>query len=118
MFDKLKLKLIALNMAMLITVFIAIFGSIFIITRNNISREIDENLYALIYGSKRPMPHTVNIVVDIGSNGRIKAQFRSFEASISSDNLQEVVSNILKSNIQLFSQQAPYLEDCLLFRMW
>ena len=56
MFDKLKLKLIAINMAMLITVFIAIFGSIFIITRNNISREIDENLYALIYGSKRPMP--------------------------------------------------------------
>ncbi|MBP3906498.1 MAG: GHKL domain-containing protein [Peptostreptococcaceae bacterium] len=98
MFDKLKLKLIAINMAMLITVFIAIFGSIFLITSNNISREIDENLYALIYGSKRPIPHTVNIVVEIGSNGRIKAQFRSFEANITNDNLQEVVSNILKSN--------------------
>ena len=98
MFDKLKLKLIAINMVMLITVFIAIFGSIFLITSNNISREIDENLYALIYGSKRPIPHTVNIVVEIGSNGRIKAQFRSFEANITNDNLQEVVSNILKSN--------------------
>ena len=98
MFDKLKLKLISINMAMLITVFIAIFGSIFIITRNNISREIDENLYALIYGSKRPMPHTVNIVVDIGSNGRIKAQFGNYESIMTNDNLQEVVSNILKSN--------------------
>ena len=98
MFDKLKLKLIAINMAMLITVFIAIFGSIFLITSNNISREIDENLYALIYGSKRPIPHTVNIVVEIGSNGRIKAQFGNYESIMTNDNLQEVVSNILKSN--------------------
>ena len=98
MFDKLKLKLIAINMAMLITVFIVIFGSIFLITSNNISREIDENLYALIYGSKRPIPHTVNIVVEIGSNGRIKAQFGNYESIMTNDNLQEVVSNILKSN--------------------
>ena len=98
MFDKLKLKLIAINMVMLIAVFIAIFGSIFIINRNNISREIDENLYALIYGSKRPIPHTVNIVVEIGSNGRIKAQFGNYESIMTNDNLQEVVSNILKSN--------------------
>ena len=41
MFDKLKLKLIAINMAMLITVFIAIFGSIFLITSNNIKRDIN-----------------------------------------------------------------------------
>ena len=98
MFDKLKLKLIAINMAMLITVFIAIFGSIFFITSNNIKRDINANLTGLIYNTKRPIPHTVNIVVEIGSNGRIKAQFRSFEANITNDNLQEVVSNILKSN--------------------
>ncbi|MBP3931245.1 MAG: GHKL domain-containing protein [Peptostreptococcaceae bacterium] len=98
MFDKLKLKLIAINMVMLIAVFIAIFGSIFFITSNNIKRDINANLTGLIYNTKRPIPHTVNIVVEIGSNGRIKAQFRSFEANITNDNLQEVVSNILKSN--------------------
>ena len=98
MFDKLKLKLIAINMVMLIAVFIAIFGSIFLITSNNIKRDINANLTGLIYNTKRPIPHTVNIVVEIGSNGRIKAQFRSFEANITNDNLQEVVSNILKSN--------------------
>ena len=63
MFDKLKLKLIALNMAMLITVFVSIFGSIFIITNNNIKREINANLNSLIYKTKMPMPHTINIVV-------------------------------------------------------
>ena len=98
MFDKLKLKLIAINMVMLIAVFIAIFGSIFFITSNNIKRDINANLTGLIYNTKRPIPHTVNIVVEIGSNGRIKAQFRSFEANITNDNLQEVVSDILKSN--------------------
>ena len=98
MFDKLKLKLIALNMAMLITVFVSIFGSIFIITNNNIKREINANLNSLIYKTKMPMPHTVNIVVEVDSNGRIKSQFRSYEASTTNDNLQDVVSSILNSN--------------------
>ena len=98
MFDKLKLKLIALNMAMLITVFVSIFGSIFIITNNNIKREINANLNSLIYKTKMPMPHTVNIVVEVDSNGRIKSQFRSYEASTTNDNLQDVVSRILNSN--------------------
>ena len=56
MFDKLKLRLISINMALLTTVFIVIFGVIFIITSNNINREINVNLNALIHNSKRPIP--------------------------------------------------------------
>ena len=54
MFDKLKLRLISINMALLTTVFIVIFSVIFTITSNNINREINVNLNALIHDSKEP----------------------------------------------------------------
>ena len=56
MFDKLKLKLIAINMVMLIAVFIAIFGSIFLITSNNIKR--DGEIHLFFYSSHPLAPAT------------------------------------------------------------
>ena len=55
MFDKLKQRLIIINMTLLTTVFIAIFGVIFTITNNNINREINMNLIALIENFKRKL---------------------------------------------------------------
>ena len=81
MFDKLKLRLISINMALLTTVFVAIFGVIFIITSNSINREINGNLNALIHDLKRPIPHSVNIVVELSSDGTIKQHFKSYEVS-------------------------------------
>ena len=80
MFDKLKLRLISINMALLTTVFIVIFSVIFTITSNNINREINVNLNALIHDSKIPIPHSVNIVVELSNN----------------DTLQSVVNKILE----------------------
>ena len=97
MFDKLKLRLISINMALLTTVFVAIFGVIFIITSNSINREINGNLNALIHDLKRPIPHSVNIVVELSSDGTIKQHFKSYEVSTNDDTLQNVVDKILKS---------------------
>jgi len=98
MFDKLKQRLIIINMTLLTTVFIAIFGVIFTITNNNINREINMNLMALIDNSKRPLPHTVNIIVELSNDGTIKKVFKSYEAITNNDTLQNTVDKILKSN--------------------
>jgi len=98
MFDKLKQRLIMINMTLLTTVFIAIFGVIFAITNNNINREINMNLMALIDDSKRPLPHTVNIIVELSNDGTIKKVFKSYEAITNNDTLQTTVDKILKSN--------------------
>ena len=97
MFNKFKLKLIAINMGLLTTVFIVIFGVIFTITSDNINREINGNLYALIHDLKRPVPHSINIILELSSEGTIKKQFKSYEVSTNNDTLQNVVNKILKS---------------------
>ena len=115
MFDKLKLRLISINMALLTTVFIVIFGIIFTITSNSINREINVNLNALIYDSKRPIPHSVNIIVELSSDGTIKKQFKSYEVSTNNDTLQSVVNKILESGkdsgkIDISSNTYSYLK--------
>lgn len=115
MFDKLKLRLITINMVLLTTVFIAIFGVIFIITSNSINREINGNLNALIYDSKRPIPNSVNVVVELSSDGTIKKQFKNYEVSTNNDTLQSVVNKILKSGkdsgkIDISSSTYSYLK--------
>lgn len=97
MFNKFKLKLISINMGLLTTVFIAIFSVIFTITNNNINREINANLNALIYDLKRPVPHSINIVVELSSDGTIQKEFKSYEVSTNNDTLQSVVNQVLKS---------------------
>ena len=115
MFDKLKLRLISINMALLTTVFIVIFSVIFTITSNNINREINVNLNALIHDSKRPIPHSVNIVVELSNNGTIKKQFKSYEVRTNNDTLQSVVNKILESGkdsgkIDISSNTYSYLK--------
>lgn len=116
MFDKLKLRLISINMALLTTVFVAIFGVIFIITSNSINREINGNLNALIHDLKRLIPHSVNIVVELSSDGTIKQHFKSYEISTNDDTLQNVVDKILKSGkdfgkVDISSSTYSYLKD-------
>ena len=84
-------------MGLLTTVFIAIFGVIFTITNNNINREINANLNALIYDLKRPVPHSINIVVELSSDGTIQKEFKSYEVSTNNDTLQSAVNQVLKS---------------------
>lgn len=95
MFDKLKLKLITINMALLSTVFIALFSVIFFMTSSNINREIYGNLDALIHNNNRPMPHSINILVELSNDKSIKNIFKSYEVSINNDTLQNIVNKIV-----------------------
>ena len=95
MFDKLKLKLITINMVLLSTVFIGLFSVIFFMTSNNINREIYGNLDSLIHNTKRPMPLSINILVELSNDKIIKNIFKSYEVSINNDTLQSVVNKIV-----------------------
>ena len=96
MFDKLKLKLITINMVLLSTVFSGLFRVIFFITSNNINREIFGNLDALIHrNNKMPIPHSINILVDLSNDKSIKTIIKNYEVNIDNDTLQRVVNKIV-----------------------
>lgn len=97
MFNKLKLKLITINMVLLSTVFISIFSVIFFMTSNNINREISRNLDALVRNNKIPIPYSINIVVDLSSNKSINNIFKSYGAITSNNDIQEAVDKVVNS---------------------
>lgn len=96
MFDKLKLKFILINMSLLTTVFISIFGTIYFMTNSSLNRDINETLHSLMVTNHKPKPNYSNIIVDVDDNGLITKSFISFNLSIDYDYLQDIVSNILK----------------------
>ncbi|WP_027701185.1 sensor histidine kinase [Metaclostridioides mangenotii] len=97
MFDKLKLKFILINMALLTTVFVTIFVVIFVNTSSNINRQIDGDLSALIKNSRKPIPNSINIVVEVDNFGQIVRDFKPFNVNIDSDKIQSSVDSILKN---------------------
>jgi signal transduction histidine kinase len=98
MFDKLKLKFILINMTLLTTVFVSIFGVIYGTTSSNINNEINGNLFALINNSRKPMPNSINIVVEVNEYGEIIKDFKPFNISIDSTTLQDSVNIVLKND--------------------
>ena len=98
MFDKLKLKFILINMTLLTTVFVSIFGVIYGTTSSNINNEINGNLFALINNSRKPMPNSINIVVEVNEYGEIIKDFKPFNISIDSTALQDSVNIVLKND--------------------
>ena len=101
MFNKLKLKLITINMVLLSTVFISIFSVIFFMTSNNINREISRNLDALVRNNKIPIPYSINIVVDLSSNKSINNIFKSYGAITSNNDIQDAVDKVVNSKKKL-----------------
>ena len=101
MFNKLKLKLITINMVLLSTVFISIFSVIFFMTSTNINREISRNLDALVRNNKIPIPYSINIVVDLSSNKSINNIFKSYGAITSNNDIQEAVDKVVNSKKKL-----------------
>ena len=100
MFDKLRLKLILINMSLLTTVFIAIFVTIYTMTNANINREINAKLSDLIDNKHKPMPSSINIVAEINEDGEVIKGFQSYGLNIDSSILQDAVNRVLdKENI-------------------
>lgn len=96
MFDKLRLKLILINMSLLTTVFIAIFVTIYTMTNTNINREINANLGALIDNKHKPIPNSINIVAEIYKDGKIIKNFQSYGLNIDDNTLQDAVDRVLE----------------------
>jgi len=120
MFDKLKLKFILINMTLLTTVFVCIFGVIYGITSSNIDNEINENLLVLINNSRKPISNSINIVVEVNEYSEIIKDFKLFNVNIDYTTLQDAVNIVFKndepsSKINISGSTYSYLKQRTLF---
>ena len=99
MFKKLRFKLLLINMSLLTTVFIAIFGTIFVISSINMNREISTTLYSLIYNAPKVNPSTTFIALEIDQNGNIMKQTQSFNTEVDKTILKNVVHGVLNNKV-------------------
>lgn len=99
MFDKLRLKLILINMSLLTTVFIAIFVTIYTLTNTNINREINASLGSLIDNKHKPSPNSINILAEIDKDRKIIKNFQSYGLNIDNNILQDAVNIILDREV-------------------
>ncbi|MGL5346766.1 MAG: sensor histidine kinase, partial [Peptostreptococcaceae bacterium] len=97
MFDKLKRKFIFINMALLTTVFIAIFGTIFTMTYSNIVREMNGEMEALLRGKHKPKPYYNYVIAQYDNSENILNTYNSFNTHIDNDDLKESVIQILNT---------------------
>ncbi|QPJ85002.1 HAMP domain-containing histidine kinase [Sarcina sp. JB2] len=99
MFKKLRFKLLLINMSLLTTVFIAIFGTIFVISSINMNREISTTLYSLIYNAPKVNPSTTFIALEIDQNGNIMKQTQSFNTEVDKTILKNVAHAVLNNKV-------------------
>lgn len=99
MFKKLRFKLLLINMSLLTTVFIAIFGTIFVISSINMNREISTTLYFLIYNAPKVNPSTTFIALEIDQNGNIIKQTQSFNTEVDKTILKNVAHAVLNNKV-------------------
>lgn len=99
MFKKLRFKLLLINMSLLTTVFIAIFGTIFVISSINMNREISTTLYTLIHNAPKVNPSTTFIALEIDQNGNIIKQTQSFNTEVDKTILKNVAHAVLNNKV-------------------
>ena len=118
MFDRLKSKFILINMMLLTVVFLAIFGTIYIMTSTNINREInmtldnlikngninkpkikefDKTSNELIKANHKPIPNSDSIVVEVDNTGNILKKFQSFGVDIDDAILKNAINTTLNT---------------------
>lgn len=103
MFDKLKKKFILINMLLLTTTFILIFGTIYSITYIQNEKELEMNLRRAIHEKKKPEPGTPNmagsIIIDLDSKNNLANIYTVME--IENSSIEEMISDILNNNKDL-----------------
>ncbi|CEI71783.1 sensor histidine kinase [Romboutsia hominis] len=97
MFDKLKKKFVLINMTLLTTVFVAIFGTIFAITYTNIVNEMNGEMEVLLRGGHKPKPYYDYIIAEYDRNKNVLNTFTRFNTKIDNNNLKESVVQILNN---------------------
>lgn len=97
MFDKLKKKFILINMTLLTTVFVAIFGTIFATTYTNIANEMNGEMELLLRDGHKPKPYYNYIIVEYDKNKNVLNTFTRFNAELDNNDLRESVVQILNN---------------------
>ena len=105
MFEKLRLKFILINMSLLTTVFISIFGTIYFMTNKSLNMEINSTLNILINDNRnhepKPKLNSNNITVALDKNGNI------IKKSTSPNSIEKVLeSKYLSSKLSI--SNVPY----------
>ena len=101
MFKKLRLKLLLINMSLLTTVFVAIFGTIYIISSVNMNRQINSSLYSLIYTNPKFGPNVTFITIELDQSGNIIKQNQSFNTEVDPTLLKNASTTIINDKDSL-----------------
>lgn len=115
MFEKLRLKFILINMSLLTTVFISIFGTIYFMTNKSLNMEINSTLNILINDNRnhepKPKLNSNNITVALDKNGNIIKKSTSPNFIVDTDFLQNSIEKVLESKYlssKLSISNVPY----------
>lgn len=98
MFKKLKIKFILINITLLTSVFIGIFGSLYFMINYNINRETNMIINSLLNGGPKEKPNSGNIIINLDDNGKITNYFTHINYDFTTTNLQSSVNTIYKSD--------------------
>lgn len=117
MFKKLKKKFILINMLLLTTVFIGIFGAIYMITAYNMERDMEMRLKSSMYNPPKPIPQKekmdMSIVIDLDNlNNVVNISSRINIDDWSLDDItKEIVNNRNEmGRIKINSESYSYLK--------
>lgn len=97
MFKKLKTRFILINMSLLTTVFICIFGFIYFMTNHSINRETNMTMDSLMNNMPEQKPNSGNIVAELDDKGNITNYFIHLNYDITTTKFQNTINNIYKS---------------------
>ena len=98
MFKKLKTRFILINMSLLTTVFICIFGFIYFMTNHSINRETNMTMDSLMNNMHEQKPNSGNIVAELDDKGNITNYFIHLNYDITTTKLQNTINSIYNSD--------------------
>ena len=98
MFKKLRTRFILINMTLLTTVFISIFGAIYFMTNHSINRQINMIIDSLMNNMPDKKPNSGNVVAELDDKGNIVNYFIHLNYDITTTKLQNNINNIYQGN--------------------
>ncbi|EKY27512.1 cell wall metabolism sensor histidine kinase WalK [Clostridium celatum] len=101
MFDKLKKKFILMNMVLLTTVFIGIFGTIYVMTAFSLNRDMEMQLRNSMNPMAKPPKGNMDVTITINLDSENKITNIVSRFDVSEWNTKQVIDEILSNNESL-----------------
>ena len=101
MFDKLKKKFILMNMILLTTVFIGIFGTIYVMTAFSLNRDMEMQLRNSMNPMAKPPKGNMDVTITINLDSENKITNIVSRFDVSEWNTKQVIDEILSNNESL-----------------